>query len=530
MPQLTPEKVTTSRAARARFRPKQRISHTKSRNGCFTCKHRHVKCDEERPKCGSCWVRGDECVFPPQAGTRDVRGRRSPAARERLSSVAAQVSTREDERETLHGSSDPTARLPEDLPNVTSQPSSDLNMGDLNLLQHYLLNTSRKMTLNKSKCVIWERKIPELAATNEFLMHFLLALAGMDILITEGSLHDPGARDSVSTPASLSSPWLHTIVEHHQRGIAGFQEALDAAEESSPEALLAGSMLVVAFAFASCGIPDLDPSFNMSQDGIAPAAVPSPRGANLELPRMQWLYLVRGVMTILKQFWPTLRKGRLRSLLLLSNANEDWKMWESQLRSNDFSLTNIKSERLRRFALGANRALAGLEELVNTSPLINSSGEAPAGSSASMTPHHDQTPSLELAAACDTSAHQHALSVTDSLYMRILYVLQMRSLHTQSSYDLEVQSEIEEADFAGWPRLLSDELIASLVSNRPVDFFRGASLVLLAHLYLAIAIMDGLWYCGKQCDVEIYRIYHLILSAGDEKLISLMAWPLDVIR
>ncbi|KAF3402546.1 hypothetical protein DPV78_004256 [Talaromyces pinophilus] len=46
---------------------RHRAHHFKSRNGCYTCKGRRVKCDEVRPTCGSCSSRGDACTYPPPA-------------------------------------------------------------------------------------------------------------------------------------------------------------------------------------------------------------------------------------------------------------------------------------------------------------------------------------------------------------------------------------------------------------------------------------------------------------------------------
>ncbi|KAI1342246.1 hypothetical protein F5Y15DRAFT_335587 [Xylariaceae sp. FL0016] len=44
-----------------------RLYHKKSRTGCLRCKQRRVKCDENRPSCGSCSKHIVECVYPNQA-------------------------------------------------------------------------------------------------------------------------------------------------------------------------------------------------------------------------------------------------------------------------------------------------------------------------------------------------------------------------------------------------------------------------------------------------------------------------------
>ncbi|KAK4672800.1 hypothetical protein QC763_106220 [Podospora pseudopauciseta] len=40
-----------------------RRSHKKSRAGCLECKRRHVKCDEQRPKCIICTLSGRDCSY-----------------------------------------------------------------------------------------------------------------------------------------------------------------------------------------------------------------------------------------------------------------------------------------------------------------------------------------------------------------------------------------------------------------------------------------------------------------------------------
>ncbi|KAK0632774.1 hypothetical protein B0T14DRAFT_42907 [Immersiella caudata] len=42
-----------------------RRSHKKSRAGCLECKRRHVKCDEQRPRCIICTLSERPCSYPP---------------------------------------------------------------------------------------------------------------------------------------------------------------------------------------------------------------------------------------------------------------------------------------------------------------------------------------------------------------------------------------------------------------------------------------------------------------------------------
>ena len=56
LPQMKP-----STAARKAVRTRQPIKHTKTFSGCWTCRERHVKCDEGRPGCLRCLKGGFEC-------------------------------------------------------------------------------------------------------------------------------------------------------------------------------------------------------------------------------------------------------------------------------------------------------------------------------------------------------------------------------------------------------------------------------------------------------------------------------------
>ncbi|KAF3385543.1 Protein RTM1 [Penicillium rolfsii] len=517
---------TSRSAAKLRVRPKQRISHTKSRNGCYTCKQRRVKCDEERPTCGSCLIRGEECVFPNPVGTRDQR-RRPPIPHHTPALESVHLQARENGREVpfrpLHFNVPPS----EGPQNAGVQPQSDLNMTDLNLLQHFILHTSRKMTLNKIKMVVWERVIPEMAAANQFLMHLVLALAGLDILTTGDAWvqHTQGP-SGASIPANL--PQFQSIVEHHQKGLAGLQEALCAISEPNVEVLLAGSLLVVAFAFASLGNKHLDTSLHAHEQSPNSGVDSISAASDIGIPQIQWLRLVRGVTSILRQFWPTLRKCRLRELINCNNANEDWKMCEAQLRcSNPVPSWHIRSKRLRKFATGANHAVSDLWELHASLRPRSDLEEGAEGSPSSATPRSDESGDGSKAYL---DMYEQAIGVVEDLYMRILYVMQMRPLESHPSSDLELEANLEEAAISGWPHLVSEEFVSSLDSHGKFNTLQGVSLVILAHLYVPIAMVDEPWYFGKRWDIEIQKMSTVIVGLADPKFMSLMEWPMDVIR
>ncbi|KAK8128091.1 hypothetical protein PG984_009199 [Apiospora sp. TS-2023a] len=58
----------------------KRRSHHKSRNGCYSCKQKHVKCDEQGPPCTNCVLREAECKYPTPEELEEARLKKQAAA------------------------------------------------------------------------------------------------------------------------------------------------------------------------------------------------------------------------------------------------------------------------------------------------------------------------------------------------------------------------------------------------------------------------------------------------------------------
>lgn len=52
---------------------RMRRFHTKSRNGCFSCKKLRIKCDENKPACHYCTTRNKTCVYPSRPSTNATK-------------------------------------------------------------------------------------------------------------------------------------------------------------------------------------------------------------------------------------------------------------------------------------------------------------------------------------------------------------------------------------------------------------------------------------------------------------------------
>ncbi|ORY63429.1 uncharacterized protein BCR38DRAFT_410356 [Pseudomassariella vexata] len=55
-------------------RQRQRKFHRRSRNGCFICKKKHIRCDERKPLCTYCLRHGGDCGYPDlDSAITDIR-------------------------------------------------------------------------------------------------------------------------------------------------------------------------------------------------------------------------------------------------------------------------------------------------------------------------------------------------------------------------------------------------------------------------------------------------------------------------
>ncbi|CAI6337554.1 unnamed protein product [Periconia digitata] len=60
---------------RRRSGPGDQVKHRRTRSGCYTCRQRRVKCDENRPQCERCRKGNRDCVYPDsQPGQKGGKG------------------------------------------------------------------------------------------------------------------------------------------------------------------------------------------------------------------------------------------------------------------------------------------------------------------------------------------------------------------------------------------------------------------------------------------------------------------------
>lgn len=124
---------------------KTRRSHTKSRNGCIECKHRHIRCDERKVGgCANCEIAERICSFlKPQTGkTKQKQAQRYRAKqREQPEATATPTSGFEESNRSDADAVDITDEEHAERPtSVLRQRDNDLDPGQLsNELSHHSL-------------------------------------------------------------------------------------------------------------------------------------------------------------------------------------------------------------------------------------------------------------------------------------------------------------------------------------------------------------------------------------------------------
>lgn len=501
---------------------RHRIRHTKSRNGCYPCKLRRVKvqiepsfppislvdqkltsfkCDELQPACGTCASRGEPCSYPLPR----VTSKRPPRSRGKATGNE-DGGPLSDTFVPSDGAPPLDATLPAIFSSHNSHARVDLPMNELKLLQFFNSYTAKQMSPHPRRAIVWQRIIPEIACKNRYLMHLLLALGGIH-MITQ---HEANRASGLEDPDTVD---LAIVMEHHQSGLEGFREAVPCLSPSNAEDLLAGSMLLVAFAFASLMVQELNPLNGTPEE--MNSTMGNSSSAN-DVLRLNWLYLNRGVTIILEGQWDVLKSSRLRQMLVFPQHDESWVNLPF---APPLSRLSRCSPRLVKFAEGASQAVASIKAfwhaLEPTRDYLSSCAGTPAS-------HLSESPTT-LDSVVD--AHSEVIDTLDTLYSRILSILRCEA--TENPADREIQLDFEEAAILAWPIQLPSPFLASLERGEP-NYLRGYSLIILAHFYLANTLID-IWFLRGAFEREIRKVNTLICSLNEGQLSTLMLWPNEVV-
>ncbi|KAL4779043.1 nucleophile aminohydrolase [Aspergillus varians] len=195
-----------------------RRSHTKSRRGCFQCKRRHVKCDEELPRCSLCKKRSLECDYPP---TGDADSQLSP--------------TPQDSNDTP--------------PSADAWPANT-RMLEMKLFHNYVIDASFTLRPDILEAGHFQVAVPRVATSNPFLMDIILAFSALHLAFLEQG----------------DSKWLEIALKYQNRACSAFSKVLAdlAPENLGPAFICSIFIMLCAFAYP-CVSQDRDTFDPLSQ-------------------------------------------------------------------------------------------------------------------------------------------------------------------------------------------------------------------------------------------------------------------------
>ncbi|KAB8267834.1 hypothetical protein BDV30DRAFT_243949 [Aspergillus minisclerotigenes] len=484
-----------------RARKRHRARHHKSRLGCFSCKSRRVKCDEVRPVCGSCSSREEPCVFPDPSATS-------------LKPISSSWERRTGPHSRSGGSPRPIPSYLEGWEEPTSRRSAvsasqahvDLCMNDLLSMQFFHLHTAQAMSVHPKRSMIWQRVIPHLAGKHRYLMHLLIALGGIHSIIHRLK-QSPGEDDGSGTVD------LRSIMNHYQRGLQDFRQEVAMLSDANAEAVYAGSLLLVAFVYASLQVPELHPACSTTELASLPYTPTRNKQTLPPINRLEvnWLHLIRGVSTVVQGHWPALKSSCLRPMVLHFHGDEYWKDVPF-----DSSLSDLKhcSLPLHVFNQGAFQAVTDLRAFHATLRFTDS-GEL-----------HLNSVSGPNTSEGAVNGPLRAIEVLQNVYSRVISVFQCTANELGFPDDAEIQYNLEEAAVLSWPSLVPDVFIGLLEIDGTPGLAWGFSLIILAHFYVVNALVDR-WYLGAFKE-EILRIQRSVSSLCVAELDRLLIWPVKV--
>lgn len=271
--------------------------HRKSRTGCKTCKRRKVKCDEGKP-CGNCNSFGVTCDLAPEAFV-DVP---SPV-------VSAKRRGRGRPRKdwTLE---DTSASTPNSV--LQELDGESLNIGQAELLLHFLNHTSRTLADDTPMIDFWKHNAPQIGVSQPFVLHLILALGAFHLThkTCDSSMMKP-----TSSPSRRSrNEYLSLARRHFTAGLSGFTAQLSHPTHDNCGALYLGAMVTTYCTFAD-GPTSLDdllicttsPTSHEDEEGQSSCV----HHAAITTAHCTWMPFVRGVHLLRSSFTPDVLFGGL---------------------------------------------------------------------------------------------------------------------------------------------------------------------------------------------------------------------------
>ncbi|KAF3903348.1 hypothetical protein AA313_de0208061 [Arthrobotrys entomopaga] len=259
---------------------RHRKSHIKSKNGCFSCKDRRVKCDEDKPECQNCLKRTLRCEYPPPPSAPEIVFAQpfvvSDAEGNNGASVPVALKKLEKSLKPIEMGAKFVPKALEFRMSKYNQIPVQVGMPDLRLMQNFTMNASQTLILGPNTS-LWRKDAAELAFKHNFLMHSLLMFSARHLSVLE--------------PNEMEHR-LHEL-QHRQHALGTLRLTLSdvGVTAANYDALIAANTLL---AFHSCAIYDHQ---------------------NLDAAADEYLPLMNGVKNIVKEMWGKRTDSIFSSLL-----------------------------------------------------------------------------------------------------------------------------------------------------------------------------------------------------------------------
>jgi hypothetical protein len=241
----------------------------KSRMGCRECKTRKVKCDEQRPICGSCTKFNKRCSFlrttPYLWGSgllnqQTERGKAGSAQKPRLDAGKG--------------------------PSKHAKDNPGYTLDDMRLLHHFTSFTSATLSDGPEAHQTWAIKVVQIAFAHSFLLQGILALA---------ALHMASLNTDEKEHLSI------VAASKQDAALKDFRRQLENITPQNCDAIFAFSFLAEYYIPASAGTV-INPAATFMEDDFFDAIV-------------DWLRLHQGTSDIYKRKSQWIQNGPVASLL-----------------------------------------------------------------------------------------------------------------------------------------------------------------------------------------------------------------------
>ncbi|EXM18786.1 hypothetical protein FOTG_13145 [Fusarium oxysporum f. sp. vasinfectum 25433] len=196
MSSSTPTTLPTSGTSEHRGSKTKRV-HKKSRMGCQTCKHRRIKCGEEKPICAHCERRGEECHYTLPFHTRHYT---SPVS---------------------------SPQTPAAAPN--------LGLLDLELMHNFCTSTYATLSNDSAIRDLWRIRIVRLCLNCDYAMLAILSVSALHL-----SHFSTERREFLRERA----------ITYHNQALSIASAFIDAYNDKNAQHLFAFSILTIYYSFA----------------------------------------------------------------------------------------------------------------------------------------------------------------------------------------------------------------------------------------------------------------------------------------